>query len=307
MKRRTFIKGTTQATLALTASSLPLGADAKIVEKSGSSFRLDYAPHDGMFVHHAGDDIVDQIEYMHQQGFRSFEDNEMRNRSVEVQSKIGASLASLGMRMGVFVAHEVPWQSAALAAGDTQAHEAFLSGIKDSVRIAQRCNAKWMTVVPGLRDPRMPIGYQNAHIITLLRRACDILEESELVMVLEPLNPYVNHPGLFLATSPHAYQICKAVDHPSCKILFDIYHQQITEGNIINNINACWDEIAYFQIGDTPGRNEPTTGELNYKNIFSHIHSKGYKGILGMEHGNSQAGKEGEKRVIDAYRECDSF
>ena len=82
---------------------------------------------------------------------------------------------------------------------------------------------------------------------------------------------------------------------------------QRNEGNIINNIDACWDEIAYFQIGDNPGRKEPTTGEINYKNIFKHLYDKGYKGVLCMEHGRSKRGKEGEQAVIDAYRACDNF
>jgi hydroxypyruvate isomerase len=102
-----------------------------------------------------------------------------------------------------------------------------------------------------------------------------------------------------------AYQICKAVDSPACKILDDLYHQQITEGNLIPNIDLAWDEIAYFQMGDNPGRNEPTTGEINYKNVFEHIYKKGFKGVLGMEHGNSKKGKEGEIAVIEAYRKCD--
>jgi len=97
------------------------------------------------------------------------------------------------------------------------------------------------------------------------------------------------------------------VGSPSCKILFDMYHQQITEGNIIPNIDRAWDEVAYFQIGDNPGRKEPTTGEMNYLNIFKHIHDKGFTDVLGMEHGNSKPGRAGEQAVIDAYVECDSF
>jgi hydroxypyruvate isomerase len=112
---------------------------------------------------------------------------------------------------------------------------------------------------------------------------------------------------MFLTTSPQAFLVCKAVASPSCKILFDIYHQQITEGNLIPNINAAWDEIAYFQTGDTPGRNEPGTGEINFRNVFKHIHSKGFTGVVGMEHGNSQRGQEGERTVINAYVAADSW
>ncbi len=134
-----------------------------------------------------------------------------------------------------------------------------------------------------------------------------ICEKTGLVMVLEPLNPWQNHPGLFLTKIPQAYMICKAVGSPSCKILFDMYHQQITEGNIIPNVTMSWEEIASFQTGDNPGRAEPTTGEMNYQNIFKHIHKKGFTGVIGMEHGKSKRGKEGERAVIDAYRYCDDF
>ena len=86
-----------------------------------------------------------------------------------------------------------------------------------------------------------------------------------------------------------------------------MYHMQRNEGDIINNINKSWDEIAYFQIGDNPGRKEPTTGEMNYKNIFKHIYDKGYRGVMGMEHGNAKPGKEGELALIEAYRTSDRF
>ncbi len=193
-----------------------------------------------------------------------------------------------------------------MASGKQEWRDEFLQYIKDAVEVAKRVNAKWMTVVPGQVDLRLHKSYQTANVIETLKRASAILEPHNLTMVLEPLN-FMNHPGLFLAESPQAYQICEAVDSPACKILFDIYHQQIQEGNLIPNIEACWEEIAYFQIGDNPGRNEPTSGEINYKNVFKYIHSQGFDGILGMEHGNSIPGKEGELQVIAAYKEVDDF
>ncbi len=164
-----------------------------------------------------------------------------------------------------------------------------------------------MTIVLGDRHHRLEPDFQTANVVETLKQASEVLEPHGLVMVLEPLNPWVNHPDKFLAKIPHAYLICKAVASPACKILFDMYHQQITEGNIINNIDHSWDEIGYFQIGDVPGRKEPTTGEMNYLNIFKHIHDKGWDGILGMEHGNFHPGKEGEASLIEAYRKVDSF
>src|SRR5690606_417382 len=102
------------------------------------------------------------------------------------------------------------------------------------------------------------------------------------------------------------YLICKAVDSPSCKILYDIYHMQRTEGDLIKTIDRCWDEIAYIQIGDNPERKEPGTGEINYPNVLAHIHNKGYRGVYGMEHGISVNGKAGEQVLVEAYRKLDA-
>jgi hydroxypyruvate isomerase len=177
--------------------------------------------------------------------------------------------------------------------------------VRDSVEVAKRVNAKWMTVVPGRRDERRDMEYQTATVIDTLRKAAEILEPHGLVMVLEMLNTRINHPGQFFTHTAQGFMIARAVNSPSCKLLYDMYHQQITEGNIIPNMNAAWSEIAYIQVGDNPGRNEPGTGEMNYRNIFAHLRSKGYQGIVGMEHGNSKRGREGERAVIDAYRSVD--
>lgn len=149
-----------------------------------------------------------------------------------------------------------------------------------------------MTVVPGAFERNLPIGIQDANVIDALRWGAEIFEPHGLVMVLEPLS---DSPDLYLQTSDQTYMICRAVNSPACKILYDIYHMQKTEGHLIHNINLTWDEIAYFQVGDNPGRKEPTTGEINYKNVFKHLYDKGFKGVVGMEHGNSEPGIEGEK------------
>ena len=298
MIRRTFINKFSFA--------LSIGALFPFNVLSKNNFKLNYAPHLGMFKNSVGDDPIDQINYMADLGFRSFEDNGMKSRSIALQEKISKTLVKRGMKMGVFVAHKIYWDKPNLSSGDDDYRNDFLNDIKNSIEVAKRVNAKWMTVVPGNLDLRKDMSYQTSNVIETLKRASDILEPHNLVMVLEPLN-FRDHPGLFLTESPQAFQICKAVDSPSCKILFDIYHQQIQEGNLIPNIDDTWDEIAYFQIGDNPGRKEPTTGEINYQNVFKFIYEKGYDGILGMEHGNSIQGVEGEKALVDAYLKVDSF
>ena len=303
MKRRNFIQNSTLTAASLMAVS-PLFSNNN--SKPNHVYNLNYAPHFGMFKNHAGSDIFNQLEFSKDQGFKAFEDNGMKNRDVKTQEIIGNFLSKNNMKMGVFVAHKIYWNEPNLASGDLNKRNEFLNDISTSVDVAKRLNAKWMTVVPGHLDLRKDMNYQTQNVIETLKQASEILEKHDLTMVLEPLN-FRDHPGLFLTESPQAFQICKAVNSKSCKILFDIYHQQIQEGNLIPNIEASWNEIAYFQIGDNPGRNEPTTGEINYKNIFKYIYDKGFNGVLGMEHGNSLKGLEGELKLINSYKKVDNF
>lgn len=285
-------------------------------------FSMHFAPHPGSFKHSAATDVLDQIKFAHDQGFTAWEHNSMPRETPEQQTRIGDLLEKLGMKMGVFVAF-ADFEKPMFAVKNKSYRDEVLKNIKDSVEIAKRCRAKFVTVVPGTVDQqhkdqenwnryggsRLASGYQLANVIDLLRECAAILEPHDITMVLEPLNWKTNHGGVFLQRSDQAYAVCRAVNSPSCKILFDIYHQQITEGNLIANIDQCWDEIAYFQSGDNPGRKEPGTGEINYKKVFEHITKKLPKTaeamIIGMEHGNSIRGKEGEQALIDAYRQVD--
>ena len=307
MKRRSFLKkGLSLASAPFISSGL-LANSISEQKLTHSPFNLNYAPHFGMFKHHAGNDLVDQLQFMHDHGFRSLEDNGMKNRTTKEQRQIAKKMSQLDMTMGVFVAHNIYWQEPNLTTGNKERQDEFVQNVKDSIEVAKRVNATWMTVVPGYVDLGLDMAYQTANVVEALRRACEILEPHGLIIVLEPLNWWANHAGQFLTKIPQAFEICRAVNSPSCKILFDIYHQQITEGNLIPNMDKAWSEIAYFQIGDNPGRKEPTTGEINYLSVFKHIYDKGYKGIMGMEHGNSKQGKDGELAVIKAYRTVDNF
>jgi hydroxypyruvate isomerase len=233
----------------------------------------------------------------------------MPGRPIADQEKIGRTLDELKMTMGVFVAtKDFANPTFALTTWKPELREPILKEIREAVEIARRCNAKWCTVVPGCYDVRLDWDYQTASVVDMFRRCAEITEKAGLVMVMEPLNTRRDHPKLFLTKISQAYAICRAVNSPVVKILYDMYHQQITEGNIIPNIDLAWDEVAYFQSGDNPGRKEPTTGEMNYRNIFKHIHAKGFKGVLGMEHGvKDSKTKEGEMACIEAYAWCDNF
>ena len=313
MQRRTFLQGsaTVVAGAGLTAAAgasgaLALDPETRPMTTNPGRFRLKYAPHFGMFRHHAGDDLVDQLKFMADEGFTAMEDNGMAGRDPATQERLGQAMEDLGIEMGVFVAH-AEWREASFASGEAEWTKRVLADMERSVEVAARVRARWCTVVPGQLQAGLEMDYQTANVVDNLRRCCEVLEPAGLTMVLEPLNPWRDHAGCFLSEMPQAYLVCRAVDSPSCKILDDLYHQQITEGNLIPNIDKSWSEIGYFQVGDNPGRKEPGTGEINYRNVFGHIHRKGFTGIVGMEHGNSKPGKEGERAVIDAYVRADGF
>jgi hydroxypyruvate isomerase len=303
MKRRNFNKQLLTTSGLFASLGLPNLAIAKN-NLTANQFKHLYAPHFGMFENTASKDLVKQLEFMAANGFKALEDNGMLNRPLAEQNLIGDTLKRLGMTMGVFVIEGGDNWKTSLTTGKKEFLDTFVATCKKSVELAKRVNAKWMTVVPGYFDTSKSIGLQTSNVIEAMRRGAEIFEPHGLVMVMEPLS---DNGDLFLRHSDQTFEICKAVNSPACKILFDMYHMQRNEGNIINNINNFWSEIAYLQIGDNPGRNEPFTGEMNYQNIFKHLYKKGYKGILGMEHGHATAGALGEQKLIEAYKLSDTF
>ena len=288
-------------------SNHPKCAGQQKATDATTPFRLKYAPGLGMFRQHAGQDPVDNIKFCHDMGFRAVFDNGLMRREPELQLRIVNELKRLDMDLGPYVLRADSGKTD-FVLNTQEVRDTLIASMKEGVEVSKRTGAKQALVVLGRYDVKLHRDYQTANAIDNLRYCCDIMEPEGITIVLEPLNNYINHPGLFLTGIPQAYAICRAVNRPSCKIVDDIYHQQISEGNLIPNIEAAWSEIAAFHLGDNPGRNEPTTGEINYKSIFKYLYNKKYDGTLCMEHGISQRGtKEGEARVIQAYRECDSF
>lgn len=307
MDRRTFLATgvTAAAAAALDAASVARGQETPVKSSRGHAFKMKYAPHFGQFKHHAGDDPLDQLKFIADEGFRALEDNGMMSRPPELQEKLGKEMTRLGLTMGAFCAY-VEFGEPTLVLDKREVREKLLEGVRGAIETAKRVNSQRAIIVPGCVEPRLGWDYQTANLIEHMKAAADLAATGALVLIIEPLNPR-DHPRLFVSKMAQAYQICRAVNSPSCKILDDLYHQQITEGDLIPNIDKCWDEIAYFHLGDTPGRKEPGTGEINFKNIFKHLHAKGYQGVLGMEHGASKEGRDGERAVIEAYVACDAF
>ena len=304
MNRHTFIKNSLLSGAALVSGFTVLPGLKTQIDKKPDSFRMKFSPEFGIFKELPGKDILDQISWGNDKGFRAWENTYLARRPVEEQERISQLVEKLGMEFGQFVG-TMNFKEATFAGRDKSLRDGVLKDIRDSVEIAKRMNTKFIHNVLGMSDPKLPWDFQMANAIELLKRCAEIYEPHGLIMVMETMNHKINHPGMFLHTIPQAYAMAKAVGSPSLKILFDFYHVQIQEGNILPTLDYAWDEIAYLQIGDTPGRNEPTSGELNFVNILQHVYDKGYRGFVGMEHGISKPGKAGELATLAAYRSID--
>jgi len=302
MDRRGFLAA------AVTAGAAALSVSHAVVNPPtpAGKFKLKYAPGFGMFEASAGKDPIDQLRFMADEGFSAMFDNDLPRKPPELQEKIVTQCQQSELTIGPFVAYS-EFSKPMFVLKDDAVRDMLVNRIKAAVEVGKKTGCKWGVVAPGTYAINRQWDYQTANCIDNLKACAEVCEKDGFIMLIEPLNNWKDHPGMFLSKIPQCYQIAKAVNSPSCKIVDDLYHQQITEGNLIPNIDSAWEQIGAFHLGDNPGRKEPTTGEINFRNIFKHIYDKGYKGVLCMEHGKSKEGKEGERAVIEAYRWCDNF
>ncbi len=267
-------------------------------------FNGKFSPDFGVFALTPRKNFVDQIKWGYDNGFRAWECTMLKNYSVSDQEAISSTIQKLGMEFGQFVG-TMDFERVTFAGNDTSLREKTLKEMKDSLEIAKRMNTRFIHNVLGRSHPKLPYEFQMVNAVELLKRAADIYEPHGMVMVMETMNTKKDHAGMFLHLIPQAYALSKAVGRKSVKMLFDFYHVQIEEGNLLPALDYVWDEVSYIQIGDTPGRNEPTSGEINYPNVLQHVHDKGYRGFLGLEHGMSRSGNEGVEAALRAYRSID--
>lgn len=167
---------------------------------------------------------------------------------------------------------------------DPANHAAFLKHFDGVVAAADTLDCRTVIVTVGQQLPEVERDRQHAAIVTALAALAQRAQHHGITVVVEPLNILVNHKGYYLSTSEESFQIIDEVASPSIKVLFDVYHQQITEGNLINNITTYFDKIGHFHIADNPGRHEPGTGEIDYHNVLRAIDGLGYAGFIGLEY-----------------------
>ena len=162
-------------------------------------------------------------------------------------------------------------------------HEKFIEAIKKSCEIAKKLNCKRMTVVGGNDQPNMTQEEMHQNIIDALKLVKPIVEKEGIMLILEPMNIRVDHKGHCLYGSEDAVRICREVDSPMIKINWDLYHMQISEGDLCGHLRDGFDQVGYIQVADHPGRHEPGTGEICYKRVFEELSKLGYTGPIGLE------------------------
>jgi hydroxypyruvate isomerase len=296
MERRSFIK---TALLASGGFALPV-TTAKAAQTKSGKYHLRYAPH--LTILSKELTIPQRLDLIAEHGFDATEYNGLLNHPLTEVEEIRKKLDSSRIEMGIFVANPSGWKTAGLV--DPKQRNAFLEEIKKTIEYHKVIGNHSATTLTGPAIPGASRSEQRRSAIEGLKRAADLLEKTELALVVEPLN-HIDHPGFFMTHSDELAEIIAAVNSKHARMLFDLYHLQITEGNLINNFRAYVDLVGYIQTGDVPGRKEPGTGEVNYRNVFKAIYDAGYRGIIGMEHGTSLPGKPGVLKMFEAYKQAD--
>jgi hydroxypyruvate isomerase len=183
---------------------------------------------------------------------------------------------------GVQVAQFIGWGFVP-GMNDPANHDQLEQAIRDSCRAANDLGATMLTVVGGNDQPGMTQPQMHRNIVEGLKRVAPIAEAAKVMLILEPMNIRVDHKGHCLYGSEPTLDICREVDSPWVKINWDIYHLQITEGDICRRMREGFDQIGYIQIADNPGRREPGTGEINYTRVFQELAELGYDKPIGVE------------------------
>ncbi len=167
---------------------------------------------------------------------------------------------------------------------DVALADEFARCTEAAVEVAHRLATKVLICTTGDEDTSRPRGEQHAGVVACLQAAAPVAEAAGVTLALEPLNVLVDHAGYYLDKSAEGFEILEKVGSPNIKLLYDIYHQQVTEGNLIATITSHIDQIAHFHAADVPGRYEPGTGEINWVNVLRAIDETGYEGYVGLEH-----------------------
>ncbi len=291
--RRRFL----QSTLALAAGSAATSASpatANAVETPDSE--LGKTPHTKFAVNvemwWTKMPLLERIKQAAELGFPAVEIWPYENKDIEATRKLCDEL-------GIAIAQFTAWGFVP-GMNNPKNHDRFAKKIEEACQVAHRLNCEKMTVVGGNDQRGMTQAEMHDHITTALKRVAPIAEAEKVMLILEPMNIRVDHKGHCLFGSPDAVRICREVDSPMVKINWDLYHMQISEGDLCGRLKDGFDQVGYLQLADHPGRNEPGTGEIYYPRVLRQAHELGYRGFVGLECRPKTTGLAAAKAVAQA-------
>lgn len=227
--------------------------------------------------------FADRIRAAGKAGFRAVEFWLWQNKDLAAVKK---ALQETGLTIGVFQANIEGRMT------DPKDHDLYVKGVRESMKTAKELGAKHLFLMSDILkedrtvlEPEVPVSNADKLAATkrVLRTLAPEAEAAGITFIIEPLNTLVDHKGYSLSHSAPAFDIVREIGSPSIKVLYDVYHMQIMEGNIIETLRGNMDAIGYVHIADVPGRHEPGTGEINYRNIFKTLREIGYQGTVGFE------------------------
>jgi hydroxypyruvate isomerase len=252
------------------AANLALGREARAALVADDSTWLTYAVNIEMFWNKLP--FLERLKKVAEAGFTHYEFWQHKTKDIPAIDKASRELNLTPVQFSAYWGITEPKRK-----------EPFLRAVDDAIETAEALGVKKLCVVAGevVKDLEREAMFDA--VVDALKAAAEKVKEHDITLILEPLNVLVDHPDQFLVTSKDAAAIIDAVSSPNVKILFDVYHQQISEGNLSGNIRKYFDKIGYFQVADHPGRFQPGTGEINYAHVLKLIHDLGYKDVIGLE------------------------
>lgn len=269
----------------------------KNVPKIGANLKTKLAVMTGWF---GGLSHVEMVEQVAAYGFPAFEN--LGARDWDDRPLVREKCEELGVAVGAVASSgTIPGEGPV----DPAFHPRFEQEIRETIQKAKELGTRTLLALSGAFRPGVAKEEQLDALIAAGKRVAPMLEDEGMVMVWEPLNIKVNHQGYALVYSSDAADVVRRTDSPAVKFLFDVYHQQISEGDVIRNIREYADCIGHYHFGDNPGRHEPGTGELNYRNIFKAIYETGYRGVVAAEFGKTK--ECSTEQVLRILADCDAW
>lgn len=227
-----------------------------------------------------GKSTREKLRLLHQAGFRAFEFTDWHREDLET---LASTIRELGLTLNCINGNGGVAGPSNKSPLDPRQRREFIAEVTASIAVLRKLGGRALIILTGNTLPHLSRQRQRQNCIAALKEVAPLAQEANVTLLLEPLNVQVDHPGYFLVHSDEAFEIIDQVNSPSVKVLFDIYHQQISEGNLITTITKNIARIGHFHIADVPGRHEPGTGEINYGNILQAIVQSGYRGFIGLE------------------------